>query len=180
LKERRFDDLRVLKGKKNPQTYFSGKVIGPAIRTGINAQLKMLQESFGNRFERFADEEEYDSCEICNEYQIKVQALLDSIFPILASSSTSLSIPVSKELHTSSSDTVPVASIALLKKMQSIRPVSTDSVVLKKRISEGMNSSGKSVIVDALFTGANTREQIKVKVKVIDIKHLFELNTSMR
>jgi serine/threonine protein kinase len=56
--------------------------------------------------------------------------------------------------------------------MQSIRPLSVDFLMLKKRISEGMNSSGKSVIVDALFTGANTREQINVKAKIIDRKHL--------
>jgi serine/threonine protein kinase len=65
-----------------------------------------------------------------------------------------------------------VTSVLLSEKTQSIRPVSIDSVVLKKRISDGMNSSGKSVIVDALFTGANTREPINVTAKVIDIKHL--------
>jgi serine/threonine protein kinase len=130
----------------------------------MKARLKILLGQVGNRYQKFADEEEYDGCEICDKYLIKIQDLLDYSIPTAPSS-------LSEKLHTSSSE-LSLASISPRKEMTNSTPLSIDMVFLKRKISEGMNSSGKSVIMDALFTGANTRDQINVKVKIFHRRDL--------
>lgn len=47
-----------------------------------------------------------------------------------------------------------------------------DSVVLMRNISEGITSSGKSVVADGLFTAAHTVDCVAVKVKIFDATHV--------
>jgi serine/threonine protein kinase len=50
-------------------------------------------------------------------------------------------------------------------------PPRLDSVVLMRNISEGITSSGKSVVADGLFTAAHTVDGLAVKVKMFHATH---------
>lgn len=132
-----FDDLKILKAQKVAMGNTSSGVSANELR----ARLRILLGQLETRYKNLGHEEDYESCEICNEYLIRIQDLLNSnslVPPIPSASSASNTL--------------------------------SDMLFLQKKISEGTNSSGKSVIVDALFTAANTSNPVPTKVKIIHMR----------
>lgn len=87
----------------------------------------------------------------------------------VAPSSPALSAPSTpRKLHTSASDTT-LRPVFDTKRGKSTHQL-IDVMVLNKRISEGFNSSGKSVIVDCTLKTANTKKQVHAKAKIFHMR----------
>jgi len=150
LKEKRFKELKVLKAQKVALTHSSLKVSSPDVRV----RLKIMLEQFRNRYEKFADEEEFDSCEICEQYQIKVQDLLNSYFPVIDVSPALTTDDISiDKLHMSASEPVLTSVVSTIN--TSTRS-SGDTVLLQQCISDGKSSSKNSWILEGMMTDATT------------------------
>jgi len=150
LKEKRFTELKVLKAQKIALTHSSLEASSPEVRMRLN---RMLVQ-FGNRYEKFADEEEFDSCEICEQYQIKVQDLLNSYFPVIDVSPALTTDDISiDKLHMSASEPVLTSVVSTIN--TSTRS-SGDTVLLQQCISDGKSSSKNSWILEGMMTDATT------------------------
>jgi serine/threonine protein kinase len=147
--ERRLKDLKALKEQKESMAYIFAGLTAKVMRERLIALKAKLEE----RIDELMDSDDDDGCIICDEYQAKIQEILDQNIPVATS-------PVSVSSSAKVAPSVPgVAG-------------STDSVVLERSVSEGENSSGKSIILSGIFTAAHTTEQVSVMVKVSD-KSLF-------
>lgn len=93
-----------------------------------------------------------DGCIICDEYQVSIQGILDDNIPV-ASAPVQAS---NKSVALSLVDGVAAA---------------VDRVVLQRAISEGENSSGKSLIISGLYIAAHTTDQVPVVIKISDKTH---------
>jgi len=142
--------LKVLKAQKDALTHSSLEVSSPDVRV----RLKIMLEQFGNRYEKLADEEEFDSCEICEQYQIEVQDLLNTYFPVIDDSPTSITLDTSiDKLHTSASEPVLTSVVPTI---TTNTRSSGDTVLLQKCIGDGKSSSKNSWILEGMMTDATT------------------------
>ena len=143
--ERRLKDLKVLKEQRESMAYISAGLTAEAMRERLVA----LKARLGERIDELIDNDDDDGCIICDEYQATIQEILDQNIPVASS-------PVS------------VSSSVILAPSVLCVALSADSVVLERSVSEGENSSGKSIILSGIFTAAHTTEQVTVMVKVLD------------
>ena len=125
--------------------YISAGLTAEAMRERLVA----LKARLGERIDELIDNDDDDGCIICDEYQATIQEILDQNIPVASS-------PVS------------VSSSVILAPSVLCVALSADSVVLERSVSEGENSSGKSIILSGIFTAAHTTEQVTVMVKVSD------------
>ena len=154
--ERRLKDLKVLKEQKECMAYVSAGLTAEVMRE----RLIVLKQKLGERIDELMDADDDDGCIICDEHQTAIQRILDQDIPV-ASPSVAVS-PSAKTALSPTPSSLPPSSIVLGV------VGSVDSVVLDRSVSEGENSSGKSVILSGTYTAAHTTEQVNVMVKLCD------------
>lgn len=154
--ERRLKDLKVLKEQKECMAYVSAGLTAEVMRE----RLIVLKQKLGERIDELMDADDDDGCIICDEYQTAIQRILDQDIPV-ASPSVAVS-PSAKTGLSPTPSSLPPSSLVLGV------VGSVDSVVLDRSVSEGENSSGKSVILSGTYTAAHTTEQVNVMVKLCD------------
>jgi hypothetical protein len=151
-------DLKVLKEQKECMAYVSAGLTVEVMRE----RLIVMKQKLGERIDELmdADDGDGDGCIICDEYQTAIQRILDQDIPV-ASPSVAVS-PSGKASPSPTPSSLPPPSLVLGV------VGSADSVVLERSVSEGENSSGKSVILSGTYTAAHITVQVNVMVKLCD------------
>lgn len=150
MKDRRMKDAITLKEQREALGYNSSGVSAADMRTRLT-NLKLLID---RRFEIFAEADDDQVCQVCVEFQEKIQDILDTLNPVESTGTP-------RKLSLASRSSSPAVSAVRRH----------DTVVLQGSLSEGENSSGKSVVADGLFTAARSVDKVAVKVKMFEAEH---------
>ena len=196
-KERRLADVMALKEQRLALKYTPSGVSSE----DMASRFKRLMVNLDARYDEFIRLEDDDSCFILAERMEELKTILaeydnltflppppslDLSLISLASSpnDSTKSGTMLTTMETSSysilspGSSVKVSSPSTASALSSISSTSStkayDSVLLLSSLKNGMNSSGKSVILDALFTGAHTTSPYPVKVKVFRATYLIK------
>ena len=192
-KERRVADVMALKEQRLSLKYTPSGVSSE----DMARRIKRLMVNLDARYDEFISMEDDDSCGILAERMEELKTILAeydnltflppppsrdlSLMSLTSSpydSSKSGTMLTSMESILSPGSSVKVSSPSTGSGLSSISSTSStkayDSVLLLSSLKNGMNSSGKSVILDALFTGAHTTSPYPVKVKVFRATYLIK------
>ena len=192
-KERRLADVMALKEQRLALKYTPSGVSSE----DMASRLKRLLVNLDARYNEFVAVEDDDSCFLLLERVEELKASLAeydnlTFLPPPPSLDLSLISLTSSPYDSTKSGTMltSMESLSILSPgssfkvsspstaLSSISSTSStkayDSVLLLSSLKNGMNSSGKSVILDALFTGAHTTSPYPVKVKVFRATYLIK------
>ena len=179
-KERKLNDVMSYKEQRLAQNYIPSNISSEDMASRFSTLLKNLE----SRYDELADREDDDACLIVSERLDELKVIMSeyenlSFLPPLDLSLISMtSTPMEStkstptaSMNSSSSSLLMSAKVAspstpMSPLSSSVKTKSFDSVLLLNTLNNGMNSSGKSVILDALFTGAHTTTAYPVKIKL--------------
>jgi hypothetical protein len=175
---KRIDEVKALKEQRAALGYRPSGVSAADMRTRLTALLDQIEY----RYSELAALDDDDGCEICVEHERKIKN-------VLASNPLSLHIPTRSRAGSTSpapppTPTSPLDRISAVGSKAGLgfelacasadadESLSIDSVVLLRGISEGVKSSGKSIVADGVFTAAHATNGTTVKVKIFTHAHL--------
>ena len=188
-KERRLADVIALKEQRTATGYTPSTVSSE----NMASRLRSLMDNLEARYDELAEEEDDEACGIVLECKEELEVILaeyDRLYhlpqldlsPISVTSSpldSTKSTVTDTTMGSSTRYISPEVSAKVASPSTSLSPVSPtnstqafDTVRLLSSLDDGKNSSGKSVIIDALFIGAHTTAQYPVKVKVFPVAYL--------
>ena len=174
---KRLEEVKALKEQRAALGYKPSGVSAADMRTRLTALLYQIEY----RYSELAALDDDDGCEICMEHEALVKGILALSPPALHTPVGAGSAPTSAR---SSKPTSPVdrvvaagsgaeagASLAC-PSADADESLRIDSVVLLRGISEGVKSSGKSIVADGVFTAAHATNGTTVKVKIFTHAHV--------
>ena len=179
-RERRLNDVKAYKEQRFQEKYTPSTVSSE----DMASRLRTLLNNLESRYDELADKEDDDACLIVSERLDELKVIMSeydnlsflppldlSLISMTSSPMESTKTDTSASIHSASfsrgtsakisSPSTPMSPLSM-----SVSTKSFDSVQLLNSLSNGMNSSGKSIILDALFTGAHTTTAYPVKVKI--------------
>jgi Protein kinase domain len=175
---KRIEEVKALKEQRAALGYKSSGVSAADMRTRLIALLDQIEY----RYSELAALDDDDGCEICVEHERTIKNILAANPPSLLVPTRSRACSISPALPTTPTSPVERAPAVGAKSGLGFLPscasadadesLAIDSVVLLRGISEGVKSSGKSIVADGVFTAAHATNGTAVKVKIFTHAHL--------
>jgi serine/threonine protein kinase len=181
-RERRLTDLKDLQKRK--------AVLNEQLSTTTESSSAMVDRlssilvALDRRYDELADEESDEKCELCFEAISKitckrgVMTATETVAPDLSSTEDCVSpptppptpTPTHTHIHppTTPPTSSPTHTLTPTADVETISPLTVDTVTLQTPLSDGWRSSGKCIILDGVFKAAHSLEPYLCKVKLID------------